>query len=200
MKSKYLYSSFLVQYISTVNSFTGNVLLPPMGFCEIHESSKDVKQSITNSNKFVCEISPNILYQYVLILLWFLIVFSIIVSISGFLVNLVGHIVTVTCFLRHDNPAREIYQNITFRECEYLEMIRRHNIPAFGEIVRRLQVSRNIKTNAHFDSPETTPLALETKTNGSIGNGGVGNGTIGNGGLGNLYVVKPNAPLDEPCL
>ena len=100
----FLYEHFL--------STPGNVLLPPMGFCEIHESSKDSKQSVTNSNKFVCEISPNILYQYVLILLWFLIVFSIIVSISGFLVNLIGHIVTVTCFLRHDNPAREIYQVI----------------------------------------------------------------------------------------
>ncbi|XP_066928522.1 innexin inx3-like [Clytia hemisphaerica] len=130
----------------------GNVLLPPMGFCEIHESSRDVRQTFTNTNKFVCEISPNILYQYVLIILWFLIVFSIIISISGLLINLVGHLVTVTCFLRHDNPSKEIYQRLTFREVEYLEMIRRHNIPVFGEIVRKLQVSRvDCRTMSTFD-------------------------------------------------
>ena len=123
-----------------------------MGFCEIHESSRDVRQTFTNTNKFVCEISPNILYQYVLIILWFLIVFSIIISSVGLLINLVGHLVTVTCFLRHDNPSREIYQRLTFREVEYLEMIRRHNIPVFGDIVRKLQVSRvDCRTMSTFD-------------------------------------------------
>ena len=123
-----------------------------MGFCEIHESSKDVRQTFTNTNKFVCEISPNILYQYVLIILWFLIVFSIIISCCGLLINLVGHLVTVTCFLRHDNPSKEIYQRLTFREVEYLEMIRRHNIPVFGEILRKLQVSRvDCRTMSTFD-------------------------------------------------
>lgn len=126
-----------------------------MGFCEIHESTKDLKHTVRNHNKFVCEISPNILYQYVLIILWFLIVFSIIVSIIGLLINLVGHIVTVTCFLRHDNPAREIYKILTFRECEYLEMIRRHNIPVFGEIIRKLQTQRtDCQSAISFDTQE----------------------------------------------
>ena len=112
-----------------------------------------------NHNKFVCEISPNILYQYVLIILWFLIVFSIIISLSGLLINLIGHVVTVTCFLRKDNPAREIYRILTFRECEYLEMIRRHNIPIFGEILRKLQTDRKVRTASTFDNPcEEMPL------------------------------------------
>lgn len=136
----------------------GNVLLPPMGFCDVHESIKDKRITFNNVNKFVCEISPNILYQYVLIILWFLIVFSIIISISGLLISLVGHLVTITCFLRHDNPAREIYRILTFRECEYLEMVRRHNIPVFGEIVRKLQTQRtDCLTTKSFDN-ETEPL------------------------------------------
>jgi len=147
-------------------SCLGNVLLPPMGFCEIHESARDVRQSFTNTNKFVCEISPNILYQYVLIILWFLIVFSIIVSIFGLLINLVGHLVTVTCFLRHDNPSKKIYQRLTFREVEYLEMIRRHNIPVFGEIVRKLQILRtDCRTMQSFDAQEMDPLKHEMMKN-----------------------------------
>ena len=145
--------------------FLGNILLPPMGFCEIHESTKDLRQTVINHNKFVCEISPNILYQYVLIILWFLIVFSIIVSISGLLINLVGHIVTVTFFLRHDNPAREIYKILTFRECEYLEMIRRSNLPAFGQIVRKLQTQRpNCARDMSFDIPDRATIRHELKT------------------------------------
>lgn len=136
--------------------FPGNVVLPPMGFCEIHESTKDSKQKFTNMNKFVCEISPNILYQYVLIILWFLIVLSIIVSSIGFIINLCGHLVTVTCFLRHDSPSKSIYKRLTIREVEYLEMIRRRNIPAFGEIVRKLQDSRkDCRTTQSFDMPDS---------------------------------------------
>ncbi|XP_012554059.2 uncharacterized protein LOC100202445 [Hydra vulgaris] len=133
----------------------GNVLLPPMGICEIAESYGDSTHSMINHNKFVCEISPNILYQYVLIMLWFLIVFSIIVSISGLIISLVGHLVTVTCFLNDGNPAREIYQILTFRECEYLEMIRRRNIPLFGDIVRTLLSDRSdCKCKGTFNFPQ----------------------------------------------
>lgn len=140
----------------------GNVLLPPMGFCEIHESSKDSRQKFTNTNKFVCEISPNILYQYVLIILWFLIVFSIIISICGLIINLVGHLVTVTCFLRHDSPSKAIYKRLTFREVEYLEMIRRRNIPAFGEIIRRLQQQRiDCRTEQSFDANDVPMLTKD---------------------------------------
>ena len=114
-----------------------------MGFCEIAETSRDLSEKTFNHYKFVCEISPNILFQYVLIMLWFLIVLSITVSIIGFIINLVGHLVTVTCFLSDGNPAREIYQILTLRECEYLEMIRRRNIPLFGDIVRKLQKERS---------------------------------------------------------
>ena len=176
---------------------TGNVVLPPMGFCEIHESSRDVRQTFTNTNKFVCEISPNILYQYVLIILWFLIVFSIIISSCGLLINLVGHLVTVTCFLRHDNPSREIYQRLTFREVEYLEMIRRHNIPVFGDIVRKLQVSRvDCRTMSTFDDnhelealkpPDIMKNDLSTIINHNHHNNRLPNNH-------NKHLPEPNAP------
>ena len=50
----------------------GNYLLPSMGFCEIDEGSLDKRSSMFNHYRIVCEISTHILYQYVLVVLWFL--------------------------------------------------------------------------------------------------------------------------------
>ena len=68
----------------------GNQLLPPFGYCELYESARDIKQTLANKHKFVCELSQNILYQYALVVLWFAIVFGLIISIVG-LVLLVVH-------------------------------------------------------------------------------------------------------------
>lgn len=120
----------------------GNVLLPSFGYCEIQEAHMDIRNVFFNTNKFICEISPNILYQYTFIVLWFCMVLSIMISIIGFLINVLGHVVTVTCFLRNGNPARQIYKILTLRECEYLTFIRRKNIPLYGDILRKLKESR----------------------------------------------------------
>ena len=60
-----------------------------MGYCDISEASKDTRMVFHNENRVLCEISPNILYQYVLMVLWFFFVASIFVSAIG-LVNYVG--------------------------------------------------------------------------------------------------------------
>ena len=72
-----------------------------MGICEIHEATKDTTKSFTNANKFICELSPNILYQYVLIILWFFMVFSIAVAIAGLVLNVVGKIYIGTFYNGH---------------------------------------------------------------------------------------------------
>ena len=69
---------------------TGNLLLPPFGYCEVYQSAKDILVTLANKHKFVCELSQNILYQYVLIVLWFALIFGIVISIIG-LVLLVVH-------------------------------------------------------------------------------------------------------------
>ena len=136
----------------------GNILLPSFGFCEIQEASMDVRHVFFNRNKFICEISPNILYQYVLIVLWFSMVLSIAISIIGFIMNILGHIITVACFLRDGNPAKKIYKILTLRECEYLTFMRRKNIPVYGEVLRKLRTARHDMkgVSAKFDCAPLT--------------------------------------------
>lgn len=66
------------------------MLLPPFGYCEVHASAQDIKNSYGNRHKFVCELSQHILYQYALVVLWFALVVGIVVSIIG-LVMLIIH-------------------------------------------------------------------------------------------------------------
>lgn len=121
----------------------GNVLLPSFGFCEIQEASMDIRTVFFNKNKFICEISPNILYQYVFVVLWFVIIISIIVSIIGFIVHVAGHVLALVCFLREGkSSAWKVQKTLTLRECEYLTFIRRKNIPLYGDILRKLLQSR----------------------------------------------------------
>lgn len=120
----------------------GNVLLPPFAFCEVQESAQDIKNIITNKHKFVCELSQHILYQYVFIITWFCMIFGIIASVVGLLIQLAEHIMTMACFMRGGAPARKMYQVLTLRECEYLEYIRRKNMPLYGAVIQRLKEER----------------------------------------------------------
>ena len=62
----------------------GNILLPSMGFCDVHEASVDIRNTFHNQNRYICEISPHVLYQYVLAVLWFFFVASCCVAVLGF--------------------------------------------------------------------------------------------------------------------
>ena len=120
----------------------GEVLLPTFGFCEVMELGKDIKHTLFNSHKFVCEISQNVLYQYVLILLWFLFIFGMIISCIGFIMQVVDHVITITCFLSQGSHAKKVYQSLTLRECEYLEFIRKKNLAIYGKLIRKLKEAR----------------------------------------------------------
>lgn len=120
----------------------GNEMLPAYGFCEVHEALMDVKTSLVNKYKFVCEFSQHILYQYVFIILWYAMIFGILVSVLGLLVQLLDHCYTITCFLKQGSPARKMYKRLTLRECEYLEFIRRKDLPLYGEVLRKLKEDR----------------------------------------------------------
>lgn len=117
----------------------GNALLPTFGFCEIHESAKDIKTQYINKFKFICEISQFVLYQYVFIVIWFAMVGGIVFSIIGLLTKLIDHLTVITCFLKGGTHARRMYSTLTLREYEYLEYMRRMNIPLYNEVVAALR-------------------------------------------------------------
>jgi len=120
----------------------GNVLLPSFGLCEVHEAARDIKNVLNNKHKFVCEMSQHVLYQYVFIITWFAMVFGIVVSVVGLVIQLIDHIMTIACFARGGSPAIKIYKKLTLRECEYLEFIRRKNLALYGEVIRKLKDER----------------------------------------------------------
>ena len=120
----------------------GEVLLPTFGICDVLELGKDVKHELLNKHKFVCEISQNVLYQYVLILLWFLYVFGMVVSCVGLIMQIVDHLITTACFLSQGSQAKKVYQSLTLRECEYLEYVRKKNMPVYGKLIRKLKEER----------------------------------------------------------
>ena len=114
----------------------GNVLLPPFGYCEMYESSKDIKHSTVNKHKLICELSQNILYQYCLVVVWFAIVFGIIISVIGLVLLLVRY--AATMFGVKDNESQRLPKSLTMREHEYLEFIRRKNLILYGEVLALL--------------------------------------------------------------
>ena len=113
-----------------------------LAFAKLWNLEKDIKHTLFNSHKFVCEISQNVLYQYVLILLWFLFIFGMIISCIGFIMQVVDHVITITCFLSQGSHAKKVYQSLTLRECEYLEFIRKKNLTIYGQLIRKLKEAR----------------------------------------------------------
>jgi len=120
----------------------GNHLLPPFGYCEMYESARDVKHTLANQHKFVCELSQNILYQYALLVLWFCIVFGIIISGFGLVLLLINYAVGVFGARPHGAAGKKIFKALTFREIEYLEYMRKKNIILYQEVLE--QIKENI--------------------------------------------------------
>jgi hypothetical protein len=114
-----------------------------MGYCEVEEASKDQLQTRHNSYRFLCEVSTNILYQYVLLVLWFLFVASITISIVGLVSQLCEHLFHLVCFTRTPSPKRTIYRVITLREIAYLQFIKKKSLVIYGEVLRKLKQQRS---------------------------------------------------------
>lgn len=117
----------------------GNHLLPPFGYCEMYESARDVKHTLANQHKFVCELSQNILYQYALLVLWFCVVMGIIISGMGLIVLLVNYAVGLFGARPHGAAGKKIFKALTFREIEYLEYLRKKNIVLYQEVLEQVK-------------------------------------------------------------
>lgn len=122
-----------------------NLLLPAMGFCDIHEATRDQRNTHINQHKFICEISPHVLYQYVLMILWFLIIIGLLISILGLLHMLFNIVCSVACFQTYDGRSRKLFKQITLREIDYLEYIRRKNLPMYGEVCKLLKEHKEVE-------------------------------------------------------
>lgn len=131
------------------------MLLPSMGLCDIEEATSDIQTTFINQNTFICEISPNILYQYVLIVLWFLFVISIAISGLGFVYTISEYIYHLTCFGKA-SARKTIYRHITLRETEYLSFIKKKNMVLYGQILRKLKQQRSDLQGKFVDGFETS--------------------------------------------
>ena len=120
----------------------GEKLLPTFGICDVLNLGKDVKHELSNKHRFVCEISQNVLYQYVLMLLWFLYIIGMVVSSVGLIMKIIEHIVTTASFLLQGSQAKKVYQSLTLRECEYLEYVRKKKMLVYGKLIRKLKEER----------------------------------------------------------
>lgn len=119
----------------------GNILLPPMGFCDIHEATHDVRNTHINTHKFICEISGHILYQYVMLLFWFLLVIGIVLSSFGLLIHLFSYFISVVQLKKHDD-SHHLYKILTLREIDYLDYIRQRSTPLYHGVAKSLKEAR----------------------------------------------------------
>ena len=125
---------------SIFSFFLGNVLLPSMGLCDLNVDISDATSRFARKYRFICEISPNIRYQYLLIIMWFLFIASITVSIFGLILTLLRHSYYLLCLVR--TTAKEtIYRFISLRETENV-FIKENNLSLYGEILRKLKQTR----------------------------------------------------------
>ena len=118
-----------------------NVLLPPMGFCDIHEASRDVRSTHVNTHRFICEISPHIMYQYVMLLFWFLLVAGMVVSTLGFLQYALVHIASYVQMNRHDSTGK-LYRVLTLREIDYLDILSNKSTKQYDLILEKIRKER----------------------------------------------------------
>merc|ERR1719427_1021300 len=120
----------------------GNVLIPAMGYCDVTEASRDVRNTRVNYHKVLCEISPHVLYQYVLLVFWFMILIGIIVSVIGVLMAIFGHVINFCVFVTAKDASKALYNELTTREVDYLEYIRRKDLALYSEVLAKLRDSR----------------------------------------------------------
>lgn len=91
----------------------------------------------------ICEISQNVRYQYVFIILWFFFVIGVFVSILGFVQSLFATAKAIYWIFYSNPGGREsfsdsIHSQLTLREMQYLDKIRQMDMTMYGEVLREL--------------------------------------------------------------
>ena len=106
-----------------------------------------------NNYTFVCELSQNVLYQYCLIVMWCMIIAAFLLSLYGLFMLLVHYVLSVVTVRRNGIIPTRIYKNLTYREIEYLYLVRKKSKVLFERVVRQLEGIQTTNT-----SPDAVPL------------------------------------------
>jgi len=122
----------------------GDELLPSFGYCEIIETAEDKLTIKNNIYKFQCELSQDVLYQYCLFVVWMVMVVGLVLSALGLLMLLIHYLLS---FVVMKDGKEKVYDNLYFREIEYLEYVRSKSIPLHKKVCELLK-----------ESPDITPL------------------------------------------
>ena len=138
----------------------GDSLLPAIALCEIPAASNDKRYQFVNKHKFICEISPNVMYQYVMVVLWFIFTSGILVSLAGFILSTSSHFLYffsafLKCkvFLKNPNVGLSFF-NLTIREIEYLNQIRNNDVTLYKEVLSFLKKTRFKRTSKKEDTED----------------------------------------------
>ena len=157
----------------------GNLLLPSFGFCEIFEASVSETFKYENKSRFICEISLNIMYQYIFVILWFVMLAGIFISVCGVVQNIASYIITIMLLTRKEAQTTiSLFNVVSIRECEYLSVIRHHDNQLYRDVLERLY-ERQMGTSEKMELSHTHPVNGDMMNNGRKG-GGEGRNTFYN--------------------
>ncbi|XP_057309783.1 innexin inx3-like [Hydractinia symbiolongicarpus] len=120
----------------------GEMLLPTFGFCDIMEMGADKIHHVGNNLTSVCELSQHVLYHYVLMAIWFLLVLGMVVSVIGIGLLLFQYIYRTVMFGKCEVAAMRVFSVLTIRQGEYLDFIRKKNVPVYGALIRKLYAAK----------------------------------------------------------
>lgn len=115
----------------------------------------------------ICEISQNIRYQYIFIILWIFFAMGIIVSCLGLIHFLlltaksIFWIYSIKIFGEDSILADRVHSQLTIREMEYLDKIKEMDITMYGEILRELN---RFKPDIHVIKKFHVATALDRVT------------------------------------
>lgn len=116
----------------------GEHLLPTFGFCDVLEESADVKHTLLNEHRFVCEISQHIMYHYVLIAIWLFVVVGITVSVIGLVEAIFRHLNHQSYLTDDEEAAQVVYPNLSLRQRQYMDYVYKVNLERYGMLLRKL--------------------------------------------------------------
>ena len=114
----------------------------------------------------ICEISQNIRYQYIFIILWFFFLIGVITSILGlfhsmFVIGKSLFWVYYPKLFPKNSLSDRVHSQLTLQEMEYLDKIRNVDLTMYGEILRELtRFKPDIQTLKKYKTPKGEIITL----------------------------------------
>ena len=122
---------------------------------------------LLSRHKVICEISQNIRYQYIFIILWIFLTIGVFVAVAGLFhflfmtLKSVFWIYSTKLFGEDSILSDKVHSQLTIREMEYLDKIKEMDITMYGEILRELT---RFKPDIHTIKKFNTAANIEMVT------------------------------------